>query len=186
MSADRWVLVPVEPTEAMEDAGERTLLVMKSPGATWAEQCGIIYRAMIAAAPAAPAAEPVGWISVDDRMPKPDSGEVLVYLSGGMFGLDEWHTHHEDPIGLSTTHTLDMGQMWRTFDYEDITHWMPLPAAPGATQAPAQSREPLTDAQVFASQDFMSANGLYWGLPMATSMQIVRCTERPHGIGSQP
>lgn len=48
--------------------------------------------------------------------------------------------------------------------------------------APQVQRAGLTDEQVFASEDFMSANGLYWGLPMTTLIQIVRCTERAHGI----
>jgi hypothetical protein len=73
-----------------------------------------------------------GWISVDDRLPEPDSGEVLVWLTGGRCAFDEWHTHHEDPTGMSTTHTLDMGQMWRDYEFEDITHWMPLPSPPHA------------------------------------------------------
>lgn len=83
-----------------------------------------------AAQPQQPAPVAHGWVSVEDRMPKPDSGEVLVWLSGGMYALDEWHTYREDPIGMSIIHTLDMGCMWRTFDFEDVTHWMPLPAAP--------------------------------------------------------
>ena len=37
-------------------------------------------------------------------------------------------------------------------------------------QAPAK---PLTDEQVFTSEDFMTANGLYLGLPMTTLIQIV-------------
>jgi len=43
--------------------------------------------------------------------------------------------------------------------------------------APAQ-RQPLTAEAVFASKDFMSMNGLYWGLGIETLMQIVRVTER--------
>ena len=60
----------------------------------------------------------------------------------------------------------------------------PAPAEPqpAAQQEQAGERKPLTDEQVFASEDFMSANGLYWGLPMTTLIQIVRCTERAHGI----
>ena len=46
-----------------------------------------------------------------------------------------------------------------------------------ALAAPAQ-RQPLTAEAVFASKDFMSMNGLYWGLGIETLMQIVRVTER--------
>lgn len=78
-----------------------------------------------------------GWISVDDRMPEPDSGEVLVWLSGGRCAFDEWHMHREDPTGMSTTYTMEMGLMWRDYEFEDITHWMPLPQPP--QQAPSES-----------------------------------------------
>jgi len=70
------------------------------------------------------------WISVTERMPEPDSGEVLVWLTGGRCAFDEWHMHREDPTGMSTTHTIEMGLMWRDYEYEDITHWMPLPPPP--------------------------------------------------------
>lgn len=93
---------------------------------------------------AAQPAEQVAWIPVTERMPEPDSGEVLVWLSGGMYALEEWHTYREDPTGMSTTHTLDMGCMWRTFDFEEVTHWMPLPSAPGAA-APQPQRAPVDD-----------------------------------------
>jgi len=53
---DGWVMVPREPNEAMMDAGERAFIATARPGATWAEHTGNIYRAMIAASPAAPAA----------------------------------------------------------------------------------------------------------------------------------
>jgi hypothetical protein len=52
----------------------------------------------------------------------------------------------------------------------------------GAHPQPA----PLTDEQVFNDEDFMTANGLYWGLPLTDIMQIVRCTERAHGIVPAP
>lgn len=75
-----------------------------------------------------------GWISVEEKMPEPDSGEVLVWLTGGRCAFDEWHTHREDPTGMSTTHTIDMGLMWRDYEFEDITHWMPLPLPPEAQE----------------------------------------------------
>jgi hypothetical protein len=70
------------------------------------------------------------WISVADRLPEPDSGEVLVWLTGGRCAFDEWHMHREDPTGMSTMHLMDMGYMWRDYDFEEITHWMPLPPPP--------------------------------------------------------
>jgi hypothetical protein len=70
-----------------------------------------------------------GWIAVADRLPEPDAGEVLVWLTGGRCAFDEWHMHREDPIGMGGP-TLEMGYMWRDYDFEEITHWRPLPAAP--------------------------------------------------------
>ena len=79
---------------------------------------------------AAPVAVASPWIPVSERLPEPDTGEVLVWLDGGRCAFDEWHTHREDPIGMSTTYTLDMGCMWRDFEFDEITHWQPLPPAP--------------------------------------------------------
>jgi hypothetical protein len=79
------------------------------------------------------AAVPVAWISVEDRLPEVDSGEVLVWLTGGRCAFDEWHTHREDPTGMGGP-TMDMGAMWRDYEYEEITHWMPLPAPPNQAQ----------------------------------------------------
>jgi hypothetical protein len=86
-------------------------------------------RALLAAPPAAQAGD--AWISVEDRLPEPDSGEVLVWLTGGRCAFDEWHMHHEDPIGMGGP-TMEMGCMWRDYDFEEVTHWQPLPAAPRA------------------------------------------------------
>jgi hypothetical protein len=107
-----------------EETGRVTFTSMDDPypGKRW-------HRVPLYAAPQ----PPQGWVPVTERLPEPDSGEVLVYLSGGMYALDEWHTHREDPLGMSTVHTIDMGYMWRTFDFDEVTHWMPLPPPPKET-----------------------------------------------------
>lgn len=69
------------------------------------------------------------WIPVSERMPDPDAGEVLVWLTGGRCAFDEWHMHREDPTGMGGP-TMEMGLMWRDYDFDEITHWMRLPAAP--------------------------------------------------------
>jgi hypothetical protein len=67
-----------------------------------------------------------GWISVDERLPEPD-GPVLAYngkwtgVAAWMSGeylepLERWQDEHREFIEM-------MGPA--------ITHWMPLPAAPG-------------------------------------------------------
>ncbi len=71
------------------------------------------------------------WIPVSERLPEPDSGLVLVWSSAyGWADLDEWATHHEDPTGMSTVNTVNMGVMWREHEFEDISHWCPLPPRP--------------------------------------------------------
>lgn len=52
-----------------------------------------------------------------------------------MYAIDEWHTHSEDPTGMGGP-TLDMGLMWRNFDFDEVSHWRPLPAPPTKTKEP--------------------------------------------------
>lgn len=47
--------------------------------------------------------------------------------------------------------------------------------------APAP-RQPLSEEQVFASQDLMHLNGMMLRLSMTNLMQVVRAIERAHGI----
>ncbi|WP_343638945.1 DUF551 domain-containing protein [Roseateles sp.] len=85
--------------------------------------------------PAAPesSSESPRWISVRDRMP-PDGDEVLVCVdyddgSGPYVMLDRWAMHHEDPLGMGGP-TIETGFDWDNNDPHDVSHWMPLPAAP--------------------------------------------------------
>jgi hypothetical protein len=50
--------------------------------------------------------------------------------------------------------------------------------------APAPPAQPLTEDQVFASQEFMHLNGSLLQLAMPQLMLLVRAIERAHGIGS--
>ena len=50
------------------------------------------------------------------------------------------------------------------------------------TAQPAPARVPLTDEQVFDSQEFMHLNGSLLQLAMPQLMLLVRCIERAHGI----
>jgi hypothetical protein len=70
------------------------------------------------------------WIPVTERLPDEGAGEVLVWLTGGRCAFDEWRMHREDPTGMGGP-TMEMGFMWRDYDFEEVTHWMPLPDAPG-------------------------------------------------------
>lgn len=51
---------------------------------------------------------------------------------------------------------------------------------------PPQQRKPLTEEQVFASQNLMDLNGRVLGLAMPKLMEVIRAIERAHGIGEAP
>lgn len=92
---------------------------------------------------------PSGWIACDERMP--DAGvEVLVWLAAPAFkgssnvAMDTWGEQHEAPVSWSSA-TIPVGMGWDSgTDWERITHWMPLPGAPGDA-APAPAAEALHD-----------------------------------------
>ena len=51
--------------------------------------------------------------------------------------MDTWGEQHEAPVSWSSA-TIPVGMGWDSdTDWECITHWMPLPAAPGAAPPPA-------------------------------------------------
>lgn len=55
-----------------------------------------------------------GWISVQDRMPE-DSEKVLVYTQSGKNAVARWSQRQERFVASGNL---------------NVTHWMPLPAAP--------------------------------------------------------
>jgi hypothetical protein len=88
--------------------------------------------AMRAYAAAAVAAQ---WVRCDERMPE-SSAEVLVWLAepiikgGSQVAIDAWDEQYESPVAWSSA-TIFVGMGWDSgTDWEDITHWMPLPPAP--------------------------------------------------------
>ncbi|ELZ4048421.1 DUF551 domain-containing protein [Yersinia enterocolitica] len=111
---DSWKLVPIEPTQNMVDAH---ISGMQLAGFSRA------YRDMLAAAPEPqnqqqniPENIPQGWIKCSDQMPEDDTL---------CLGVDEcgviWTMHFDDGEFRADTGDVD--------DLE-ISHWMPLPAAP--------------------------------------------------------
>lgn len=71
------------------------------------------------------------WVSVRERMPDSD-GPVLVYTPKNEHAtvwIDRWQMQREAPLSWSSA-TIETGFMWDGFEFEDVTHWMPLPAAP--------------------------------------------------------
>lgn len=101
-------------------------------------------RAILASRATRLAEAPKGWISVEDRLPEVGT-DCLVWCvalgPGKHFAkVDRWDEQREAPVGWSSA-TIPVGDGWDDSDYEDITHWMPLPPAPDAAPA-ASSPEP--------------------------------------------
>jgi hypothetical protein len=113
-----------------------TPIGMDEPEFSWGaeppEESG--WFPLYAASPSAPAAQPAPqWISVDERMPEPGT-EVIVWSPGnaqhGAFVfIDTWREQRECPVDFSTV-SVPIGLGWDSSDFDEITHWMPLPAAP--------------------------------------------------------
>ena len=104
---DGYVMVPKEPTEQMYDAGDRQMATKQ------------VWDAMLAAAPQqhnAPQNIPEiipGWIPVSERMPE---------SNGVYFGWDGKR--------VLEVNCFFGGFSANQFIHGEITHWMPLPAAP--------------------------------------------------------
>jgi hypothetical protein len=80
------------------------------------------------------------WISVQDRLPTVGE-QVLVYVPNSQYGkvqIDTWDMQREAPVSFSSA-TIEIGHGWDNHEFEDITHWMPLLAAPLADEKEGQS-----------------------------------------------
>lgn len=93
---------------------------------------------------------PAGWVSISDERKPPPHAPVLVSV--------EWIRHGEDDDGKPHSTTgVDVTEgeyvppsgdgdghfesyQGTHYDGSSVTHWMPLPAAPGASPAPAASK----------------------------------------------
>jgi hypothetical protein len=80
------------------------------------------------------------WISVNERLPEAGV-RVLVYVRD--FPLlpiqtDEWNEQREAPVEWSSA-TISVGFGWDEHEFDEVSHWMPLPDPPAdaAMQADA-------------------------------------------------
>ena len=70
------------------------------------------------------------WRPVD-TLPE-DGDRVLVYAPFGdqpHIWIDEWRMQQECPVSWSS-YTVETGMNWCDHDFDDVTHWMPLPPPP--------------------------------------------------------
>jgi len=88
------------------------------------------------------------WVSVEDRLPDPDV-EVLVWIATPTWAdkpyaaVEMWAEQREDPTGMGGP-TIVTGCGWSDNEFEHITHWMPLPAAPQAQMSGSDVNEAST------------------------------------------
>lgn len=71
------------------------------------------------------------WIPVSERLPEKGL-RVLVFVPGSEepVRMDEgWTVYYEDPYGMGGSQVAT-GEGWAEHDYEDVSHWMPLPGRP--------------------------------------------------------
>ncbi|HBT1506146.1 DUF551 domain-containing protein [Klebsiella pneumoniae] len=128
---DGYVLVPIEPTEAMCDISHIGVDVY----------CGItddneyysiggaeaakVWKAMLAAAPQPPVSEraivPGKWIPVSERMPI-EFEAVIAFDGDQVYG--------EAMYSSDDGFTIDGYEPCDRLNLQNVTHWMPLPAAP--------------------------------------------------------
>lgn len=68
------------------------------------------------------------WISVESRLPDNDC-EVLVFHKTLGVLMDRWRMQAEAPLSFSSV-TIETGYYWDDHEFEEISHWMPLPPPP--------------------------------------------------------
>jgi hypothetical protein len=143
-----WALVPVEPTDAMLSV----LTGFHFRGSFDPQQKALregVWKAMLAATPAPPQAAGQGWMPIETA-PK-DGSSVLIYrpeASRQKVMEAYWAMPYEDAPADQCWWSTPHGATGRGYTIlpKAVTHWMPLPPAPGA--APPQA-VPDTDADPF-------------------------------------
>lgn len=108
---DGYVMVPVEPTKEILDEFDSIIDY-------GAEDSVDAWHRLLAAAPQSPGSEPATvpgkWIPVSERMPETD---------GNYWGW--WsESKRQGPVWFIKS------ELQAQFQSSEITHWMPLPAAP--------------------------------------------------------
>jgi hypothetical protein len=82
------------------------------------------------------------WISVEERLPTDDE-PVLIYTPAGKYGkvwIDCWQMQREAPLSFSSA-TIETGFMWDEHEFEEVSHWMPLPQPPSEEPPGEPSRK---------------------------------------------
>ena len=168
-----------------------------------------LYATPQQAQPAPAPVVPDGWVSVVDRLPKPGRAVLASMLTPRMLRRTI-RAHHSPPHTVDASNWEDETAVDATEDgnawepegwYEDpvigemlefigvsdgdVTHWMPLPAAPGSAPAvPAvPAVQPLTDTHIgaIALTQCGSCPGTQYG---TFYIRFARAIEQAHGIST--
>lgn len=88
------------------------------------------------------------WVSVLERLPDSDD-PVLVHTPKNKHAkvwIDCWSMQREAPLSFSSA-TIETGYAWDGFEFEEVTHWMPLPPLPsgGCTYPQCECEGPGAD-----------------------------------------
>lgn len=77
------------------------------------------------------------WIPVTERLPEVGT-DCLVWMrpswaKAPFAQVDRWDEQHECPVEWSTA-TIPIGPGWDGAEFDDVSHWMPLPHPPKEQQ----------------------------------------------------
>lgn len=111
-----WKLVPVEPTYDMKQAGSQKWRSDIREHKGTHGQALDIYKAMLSASPAAPAASD-GWFPMESA---PRDGTKILILIGGDAVTVQWHVEYGEGYWKSAVHH----QCYYGSE-DEPTHWMP-------------------------------------------------------------
>jgi len=105
----------------------------------------------LAALSALAAGKQEAWIPSSERLPAKDV-EVLTYdSSADHVFVNQWCDWWEAPVSFSSK-TICVGEGWETGEFENITHWMPLPASPSPLCVDPESAGTGGQAGTFADK----------------------------------
>lgn len=88
-------------------------------------------------APPAPSI-PAGWISVEDRLPEPETAVLILMRGEYVVAALHWEKPTFEDTFQAYRYWDSPDSLGLVIDWHDVTHWMPLPQLPAAPSAGEQ------------------------------------------------